>query len=570
VVSEAPSPDEPEPAAAESELRGSVLDVLRTLLGDHQERDAVLSIVGQLVARNADLERRAARLAARFKSSEQVSTAQLVLFLDALKRRPEPPAPEGEATDDYAALVAADEELRTASGIGEGEDDDVTKLRTPPPPRQPRSPTPPAHLRRVANPIAVPAGQRACPRCGGERQCIEPHVTEVIELLLPEVIVRRDIREELACAACDGEPVRAPAGETVVPNGKLGLGLVASILVEKYLDGLPLHRQRDRYRRLGLDIAVSTLADQVKWCTDLLQPVWRALLAGIIDARVMHLDGTSLPVQDSEAAGGKRIGALWGYVGVNAGEVMAAYLYVSSGKKTGQRPNERGPEDILALRRGLTVADASNLFDASFARPELLECGCNMHARRYFVKALDAGDQRAALPLAAYKRLYKIEDEIRDLDDDAKLAARRARSKPVWDELAKWCALRKQHEPPASKLGVALRYFTNHQIALARFLDYGFLPLDNGIVERLHVRTALTRKNFLFAGSDAGGERAAIAYSILGSCRLAGVDPREYLADVLPRLTGRIRLVDLPSLLPSRWAAERAAASTAAAAAVQG
>lgn len=90
-----------------------------------------------------------------------------------------------------------------------------------------------------------------------------------------------------------------------------------------------------------------------------------------------------------------------------------------------------------------------------------------------------------------------------------------------------------------------------------------FVPLDNGLVERQHVRTALTRKNFLFAGSDAGGERAAIAYSIIGSCRLAGVDPREYLADVLPRLTGRIRLVDLPSLLPSRWAAQRAAASTA-------
>ncbi|HEU4726670.1 MAG TPA: IS66 family transposase [Kofleriaceae bacterium] len=571
MVSEASSSDEPEPSAtAEPELRGSVLDVLRTLLGDHQERDTVLSIVGQLVTRNTDLERRFARLGARFKPSEQVSKAQLVLFLDALKRRPGPPASEGEATDEYAALVAADDELRTASGIDEGEDDDVSNLRTPPPPHQPRSPTPPAHLRRVANPIAVPAGQRACPTCGGERQCVEPHVTEVIELLPPEVIVRRDIREQLTCVACEGEPVRAPAGETVVPNGKLGLGIVASILVEKYLDGLPLHRQRDRYRRLGLDIAVSTLADQVKWCTDLLQPVWRALLAEIIDARVMHLDGTSLPVQDSEAAGGKRIGALWGYVGVNAGEVLAAYLYVSSGKKTGQRPNERGPEDILALRTGLTVADASNLFDASFERPDLLECGCNMHARRYFVKALDAGDQRAALPLAAYKRLYRIEDEIRDLDDDAKLAARRARSKPVWDELAKWCRLRKQHEPPASKLGVALRYFTNHEVALARFLDYGFLPLDNGIVERLHVRTALTRKNFLFAGSDAGGERAAIAYSIIGSCRLAGVDPREYLADVLPRLTGRIRLVDLPSLLPSRWAAQRAAATTAAAAAVQG
>jgi hypothetical protein len=130
----------------------------------------VLSIVGQLVARNTDLERRVARLAARFKPSEQVSTAQLVLFLDALKRRPEPPAPEGEATDDHAALMAADDELRVASGIDEGEDDDVSKLRTPPPPRQPRSPTPPAHLRRVDHRIDVPAAQRACPTCGGLRR----------------------------------------------------------------------------------------------------------------------------------------------------------------------------------------------------------------------------------------------------------------------------------------------------------------------------------------------------------------------------------------------------------------
>ena len=152
MVIDTSSPHEPEPASAEPELRGSVLDVLRTLLGDHQERDTVLTIVGQLVARNTDLERRVARLMSRFKPSEQVSTAQLVLFLDALKRRPEPPAPEGETTDDHAALVAADDELRTASGIDDGEDDDVTKLRTPPPPRPPRSPTPPALLRRVANP----------------------------------------------------------------------------------------------------------------------------------------------------------------------------------------------------------------------------------------------------------------------------------------------------------------------------------------------------------------------------------------------------------------------------------
>ena len=188
-----------------------------------------------------------------------------------------------------------------------------------------------------------------------------------------------------------------------------------------------------------------------------------------------------------------------------------------------------------------------------------------MHARRYLVKALDAGDKRAALPLAAYKKLYEIERDLRDreLGPDDVLAGRRERSRPIWNELVAWCTVHKKHEPPSSKLGIALRYFTNHHVALGRFLDYGYVPMDNGIVERLHVRTAMTRKNYLFAGSDGGAERAAIAYTILGSCRLAGVDPLEYLRDVLPRMTRKVRLLDLSQLLPSRWAAARAATQTA-------
>ena len=160
-------------------------------------------------------------------------------------------------------------------------------------------------------------------------------------------------------------------------------------------------------------------------------------------------------------------------------------------------------------------------------------------------------------------KLYEIERELREqgLDPDAVLAQRRERSKPIWDELVSWCTVHKKHEPPSSRLGIALRYFTNHQVALARFLDYGYVPMDNGIVERLHVRTAMTRKNYLFAGSDGGAERAAIAYTILGSCRLAGVDPLEYLRDVLPLMTRKIRLLDLPELLPHRWKQRRDAAA---------
>jgi transposase len=548
-----------------SELRGAVLDIVRALLAEN-DGDAVLAIVSKLVAENADMSRRLARIAARFKKSEKVGRAQLVLFIDALDRgegEPEHDSEDGDAPDE---LDVADAALRAASGIDD-QDDDLGKVTTRPPRQPANRAAAPEHLRRLDNPIAVPAAQRACPQCGAERTCIGHDTTEVIELIPAEVIVRRDRREKLACNACEAEVVRSPAGEKVVASGKIGLALAATLLVEKYVDGLPLHRQRERLARLGLDIAVSTLADQIKWCTDLLRPLWRAALAEVIAAQVMHLDGTGLMVLDGNAPGNKKIGALWGYVGVNASEVVAAYLYVSTGKATGQRPGEIGPQDMLDLREGLTVADAAGLFDASFAKnKKLIECGCNMHARRYFVKALDAGDKRAALPIAAYKKLYEIERELRErgLVPDEMLVQRSERSKPIWDELVAWCTVHKKHETPSSKLGIALRYFTNHQVALARFLEYGEVPMDNGIVERLHVRTALTRKNFLFAGSDGGAERAAIAYTILGSCRLAGVDPLDYLRDVLPRMTRKVRLLDLSSLLPSRWAADRRAGQTAA------
>lgn len=549
-----------------SELRGSVLDVLSNVLGDFADRDVVMGIVSKLVAENADMTRRLARIAARFKKSEKVGKAQLVLFLDALERgegEPETEEPDADGPDE---LDEANAKLRAASGIDDKNDDGDLGALTTRPPRQPANRTPaPAHLARVDNPILVPAAQRACPQCGIERRCIGHDITEVIDLVPAQVIVRRDRREKLACDACEAEIVRAPTGEKVVASGKIGLALAATLLVEKYVDGLPLHRQRERLARLGLDIAVSTLADQIKWCTDLLRPLWRASLAEVIAARVMHLDGTGLVVLDGSTASNKKLGALWGYVGVNAGEVIAAYLYNSTGKATGQVPGELGPQDMLGLREGPTVADASNLFDASFAKDKLVECGCNMHARRYFVKALDAGDKRAALPIAVYKKLYEIERDLRErgLEPDDVLAQRCERSKPIWDELVAWCTVHKKHETPSSKMGIALRYFENHQVALGRFLDYGYVPMDNGIVERLHVRTAMTRKNYLFAGSDAGAERAAIAYSILGSCRLAGVDPLEYLRDVLPRMTRKVRLLDLSELLPSRWAAARAAVAAA-------
>src|SRR6202011_3611717 len=139
-----------------------------------------------------------------------------------------------------------------------------------------------------------------------------------------------------------------------------------------------------------------------------------------------------------------------------------------------------------------------------FRRPDLVEIGCNMHARRYFVKALEANDARAAIPIKAFKTLYDVEADVSGADREHRLQERTCRSKPVYEELIAWCQTYRPMEPPSSLLGRAMGYLLNHRLALTRFLGDGRLPIDNGVVERLHRRPAVGRRNYLFAGSHTG------------------------------------------------------------------
>jgi len=233
-------------------------------------------------------------------------------------------------------------------------------------------------------------------------------------------------------------------------------------------------------------------------------------------------------------------------------------MYTRTAKSKGQHPDELGPADILARRTGFVCADAAGIFDRSFRRDDLVEVGCNMHSRRYFVKALEAGDARAAVPLDAFKTLYDVEATVAGADAEHRLKERQKRSKPVYDELVEWCRAYQILEPPGSYLAAAIRYLLNHHVALMRFLDDGRLPIDNGVVERLHRRPAVGRRNFLFAGSHAGARRASIAYSIIATCHLLGINPLEYLADVLPRLArGVVIARDIPALAPAAWKRSR-------------
>jgi transposase len=307
----------------------------------------------------------------------------------------------------------------------------------------------------------------------------------------------------------------------------------------------------------------SSMADQITWATDLLQPIWRGLIEVARAAFLLHVDATSMPVRDKETKGNVELGSLWGYVGADTdGEQCAVYLFTSTGKKKGQRVEEIGPEEFLLECEGFVVADAGSVFDMSFKREELIEVGCNMHARRYFVKALEAGDKRAAAAIAAFRALYDVEDECRSGSVDDRTRLRAERSRPVYEKLLAWAELLRASEPPESKLAKAVSYLDNHRVALTRFLDDGRLPIDNGPVERQHRDVAILRKNCLFAGSYAGGHRAAIALTVINTCEMLGINPMEYLASVLPELArSTASEIARRELLPAAWRAARDAAA---------
>jgi transposase len=520
---------------AQSESRGPLFEMLGKLLAERRD-EHVVKLFAQVLARNGELEKRLAkRRLGGDNESEGITSAQLDMFLLALKE---------EAN---AALQEANEKLKSAAK--------PDKPAAPPkPPRQPALRRPiPDNLRRVENIIAVPADQRPCPFCGKERKCIDHDVTLVIELLPPEVIVREDKREVLACVpACrdESELKRAPLGDKVIAGGIYGSALVGTMLVRKYDHNMPLHRMREELLRYGLDMPSASASDQIQWATDLLRPIWHQTQDDVLNARFVQFDPTSIPVRDKDHGFGIQLGSLCAYVG---DAELVAYLYSSTGKKNGQRVGELGPEEFLAMRKGPTMADASNAFDKSFARPELIELGCSAHGRRGFVKALDVGDTRAAIPIAAFKRLYDIEEEAATLTDEQRTQMRGEKSRPLYNELIAWCKLYQPHEPPKTPLARACGYLLNHQVALTRFIDDGSLPIDNTLVERLHRRPAIGKRNFLFVGSHAGGERAAIAYSVLGTCRLIGLNPVAYLTDVLPTLARGVELEQIPSLMPKAW-----------------
>jgi transposase len=398
----------------------------------------------------------------------------------------------------------------------------------------------PAHLPRRRVEIDVPEAEKQC-ACGHPKTRIGEDVADKLEYEPASFVVVETVRPKYACPHCHEGVVQAPAPPQAVEKALAGEGLLAHVVVSKYVDHLPLHRLEGIFAREQIDLPRSTLCGWVAEVAAALQPIGDQLRREIVATDYLQTDDTSITVLAER--GGSFKGRLWTYLDPLANQV------VFDATPTHERD---GPADFLIDFRGKLQADAYSGYDGLYAGGRVLEIGCWAHARRRFIDAF-LGDTNAALMIALIQQLYEVEHDAADLEPNARRALRQERSLPL---LAKVDTERQaliQLVLPKSPVGEAVRYLTNQWAALQRFVEDGRVAIDNNRAENQLRVVAVGRKNWLFAGSFEGARRAALLYSLVQSCKLAGVAPFPYLKDVLLRVaTHDHRRID--QLTPKRWA----------------
>src|SRR6266851_1986205 len=431
----------------------------------------------------------------------------------------------------------------------------------------------PEHLPRER---VVEPGPAACLCCGGARlRKLGEDVTETLEVIPRQWKVIQHVREKFTCRDCE-KISQAPAPFHVTARGWAGPSLLAMILFEKYGQHQPLNRQAERYAREGVPLSLSTLADQVGACCTVLRPLHDRLVAHVLAAERLHGDDTTVPV----LAKGKTVtGRCWTYVRDDqpfGGRAPPAAVFFYSRDRSGGHPRQH-----LAAWTGVLQADAyggyGKLYDAGRQPGPIAEAACWAHARRkFFVLAdIEANARRKAqrrttapvspIALEAVRRidaLFEIERSISGLPADRRLAVRRERAAPLVAALEAWMREERRKLSRHSDVAVAMDYMLKRWHAFTRFLDDGRICLTNNAAERALRGLALGRKAWLFAGSDRGGQRAAILYGLIVTAKLNDVDPQAWLADVLARIAEH-RASRIDELLPWNWAARRAVAKAA-------
>ena len=389
-----------------------------------------------------------------------------------------------------------------------------------------------------------------CPDCGGELRHFGDDVSEQLEYVPESFKVIRHVRPKFTCTGCD-RVVEAPAPSRPIERGLAGPSLLAHVIVSKYADHLPLYRQSEIYARQGVEISRSTLAGWVGAASDLLAPLVEAIGKHVLAGRKLHADDTPMPVL-APGSGKTKTGRLWTYVRDDrpAGEQMApAVWFAYSEDRKGEHPRQH-----LRNFKGALQADAYAGFHHLYS-DHIYEAACWAHARRKFheIHVVHASPTTTEA-LARIGALYAIEDEIRGKPADLRLSVRQARARPLLSELRTWMEKALHRLSSKSETAGAIRYALSRWRALTRYTEDGLLEIDNSAAERALRAVALGRKNFLFAGSDCGGQRAAALYSLIGSAKLNGLDPELYLRTVLAQIAEH-RISQIQDLLPWNMAA---------------
>src|SRR5271169_4851831 len=485
-------------------------------------------------------------------------TARLLDQLELTLEELESAATEDELAAEIAAAKAANAITTVAS---------FTRKR---PSRQPF----PDHLPRER--IIVP-GPVACACCGGSRLSrLGEDVTETLEVIPKSWKVIQHVREKFSCRDCE-KISQAPAPFHVIARGWAGPSLLAMVLFEKFGQHQPLNRQAERYAKEGVPISLSTLADQVGGCTAVLTPLFKRIEAHVLSAERLHGDDTTVPVL---AKGKTDTGRIWVYVRDDkpfAGPAPPAAAFYYSRDRTGEHPQAH-----LADYTGIFQADAysgyGKLYEAGRSPGDILEAACWVHARRpFFVMADLAENARrkaqgktpaaiSPLALEAVRRidaLFDIERAINGQSADRRKAVRQELSAPLAADLQAWMREQRAKLSRGNDVAKAFDYMLKRWPAFKRFLDDGRICLSNNAAERALRGIALGRKSWMFCGSDRGGERAAVMYSLIGTAKMNNVDPQAWLTDVLTRIAEH-PVHRLDELLPWNWQLLRESVSQAA------
>jgi transposase len=494
-------------------LQQMVLDLMAQLDRESAERSKFETLLRELLE------------AKRNRKSEQLSADQLALFAEAWQARQaaaeaETSADSDDSDDDDTPGVAGSASSKRGGG------------------RQPL----PRDLKRQRIIHDLADAEKHCQACDQDLRPIGEETSERYEYVPAQLTVVEDVCKKYACQCTVKTATKPPQP---IEKSTAGASLLAQVIVAKTVDHLPLNRQEKIFERHGAEISRKTMCGWMAQSADLLTPLYGKAKEVLFKSKAIGTDDTGVKVLD-EKLPFARTGRIWPYYGDKDHPVIL-YDYT----KTRARA---GPEEFLKGYRGHLQADAYGGYDAFFKDPArgLTEVGCWSHARRYYIKALDSDPARMGPVLFLIAQLYRVEEQARGWNAEARLELRQQKSRPVLDKLHGYVLETQAEVLPKSPEGRAIRYTLNNWTALNRYCEDGDLEIDNNHTERSIRGVAVGRNNWIFFGSDQGGRTGAVLRSFVASCQRVGVDPYAWFKDVLSRIADH-PITRLAELLPHNW-----------------